>query len=177
MSSTPYPDLWLEQSHLNEIMLGAVSYGVFTCCGFEIDLCTSKGGSMYDIVVLVAIESAVLHSVFAIMFIVLFAVHSDVSNLCFLPISQWSCPGKQTETRTICVSDASFVFILFPNQGTAELLIIIRVARGRTITQEWSTCDAAAPVSIAFSETVGHNQHYVDSYARPGTVLSCILHR
>lgn len=93
MSSTPYTDLWLEQSHLNEIMLGAVSYGVFTCCGFDIDLCTSKGGSMYDIVVLVAIESAVLYSVFAIMFIVLFAVHSDVSNLCFLPISQWSCPG------------------------------------------------------------------------------------
>jgi hypothetical protein len=43
--------------------------------------------STYDIVVLVVIESAVLYSVFAIIFIVSFALHSNVSNLCFLSIS------------------------------------------------------------------------------------------
>ncbi|KAG1727027.1 hypothetical protein EDB19DRAFT_1643249 [Suillus lakei] len=83
--------------------------------------------SVYDIVVLVIVESAVLYSVFAIIFIVSFALHSDVSNLCFLSISHV--------------------------QGIAQLLIIIRVARGRTITREWSTRVAAAPTSIAFSGT------------------------
>lgn len=81
--------------------------------------------STYDIVVLVVVESAVLYSAFAIIFIVSFALHSNVSNLCFLSISHV--------------------------QGIAQLLIIIRVARGRTITHEWST---AAPTSVAFSGTV-----------------------
>ncbi|KAG1767121.1 hypothetical protein EDD22DRAFT_950232 [Suillus occidentalis] len=84
--------------------------------------------STYDIVVLVVIESAVLYSVFAIIFIVSFALHSNVSNLCFLSISHV--------------------------QGIAQLLIIIRVARGQTYTHEWSTRIAAAPTTVAFSGTV-----------------------
>jgi hypothetical protein len=63
--------------------------------------------STYDIVVLVVIESAVLYSVFAIIFIVSFALHSNVSNLCLLSIYQ-SCTGEQTPTSIICVSDSYF---------------------------------------------------------------------
>ncbi|KAG2754184.1 hypothetical protein P692DRAFT_20870413 [Suillus brevipes Sb2] len=103
--------------------------------------------STYDIVVLVVVESAVLYSVFAIIFIVSFALHSNVSNLCFLSISHV--------------------------QGIAQLLIIIRVARGRTYTHEWSTRVAAAPTSVAFSGTVFDTsnveatleQHDVQSHA------------
>lgn len=84
--------------------------------------------SLYDTVVLVIIESAVLYSVFAIIFIVSFALHSNVSNLCFLSISHV--------------------------QGIAQLLMIIRVARGRSITRESATRVAAVPTSIAFSRTV-----------------------
>jgi len=43
--------------------------------------------STYDTVVLMVIESAMLYSPFAIIFIVSFALHSDVVNLCFLSIS------------------------------------------------------------------------------------------
>lgn len=47
MSYTPQTDLWLERSRLDGMMLGAVSYGVFTSCSFEIGLCTSKGGFFF----------------------------------------------------------------------------------------------------------------------------------
>jgi hypothetical protein len=43
--------------------------------------------SIYNTVVLMVIESAMLYSPFAIIFIVSFALHSDVANLCFLSIS------------------------------------------------------------------------------------------
>ncbi|KAG2741822.1 hypothetical protein P692DRAFT_20839786 [Suillus brevipes Sb2] len=81
----------------------------------------------YDIVVLVVIESAVLYSVFAIIFIVSFALHSNVSNPCLLSISHV--------------------------QGIAHLLIIIRVARGRSYIHEWSTRVAAAPMTVVLSGT------------------------
>ncbi|KAG2742049.1 hypothetical protein P692DRAFT_20879672 [Suillus brevipes Sb2] len=44
--------------------------------------------SAYNIVVLVVIESAVSYSVFAIIFIVSFTLHSNVSNLCLSGIAQ-----------------------------------------------------------------------------------------
>ncbi|KAG1779049.1 hypothetical protein EV702DRAFT_1277476 [Suillus placidus] len=83
--------------------------------------------SIYDTSILMVIESAVLYSVCAIIFIVSFALHSNVSNLCFLSISHI--------------------------QGIAQLLIIIRVARGQAITCELSTPVAAVSTSIAFSGT------------------------
>jgi len=83
--------------------------------------------SVYDTVVLMIIESAMLYTPFAILFIFAFAFNSNISNLCFLA--------------------ASHV------QGIAQLLIIVRVARGRSITDEWSAGVTAAPSSIAFSGT------------------------
>jgi hypothetical protein len=66
--------------------------------------------STYGAVALMVIESAALYSVFAIIFIVAFGIQSyGVSTLCFLSI------GKI--------------------QGIAQLFIIIRVARGRAVTQ------------------------------------------
>jgi hypothetical protein len=47
MSYTPQTDLWLERSRLDGMMLGAVSYGVFTSCIVDIGLCTSKGGFFF----------------------------------------------------------------------------------------------------------------------------------
>lgn len=84
--------------------------------------------SIYDTSILMVIESAVLYSVCAIIFIVSFALHSNVSNLCFLSISHV--------------------------QGIAQLLIIIRVARGQAIKFELPTPVAAVSTDIAFSGIV-----------------------
>jgi len=43
--------------------------------------------SIYNTVVLMVIESAILYSALAIIFIVSFALHSNISNLCFLSFS------------------------------------------------------------------------------------------
>lgn len=84
--------------------------------------------STYDTIVLMLIESAMLYSVFCIILIVSSALHSNaITNLFYLSINNV--------------------------QGIAQLLIIIRVARGRAITRDWSTRVAAAPTSIAFSGT------------------------
>ncbi|KAG0695130.1 hypothetical protein DFH29DRAFT_814504, partial [Suillus ampliporus] len=83
--------------------------------------------STYDTVALMVIESAMLYIAYAIVFIVSFGLHSNVSNLCFLSISHV--------------------------QGIAQLLIIIRVARGRAITSE-QTRAAAVCTTMAFSATV-----------------------
>ncbi|KAG1889912.1 hypothetical protein F4604DRAFT_1611936 [Suillus subluteus] len=83
----------------------------------------------YDTIILMVIESAMAYTVFIIIFIVGFAVHSDpLSTLCFLSVIQV--------------------------QGIAQLFIIIRVARGRAATHEWSTRNApAAPTTLAFAGT------------------------
>ncbi|KAG1736574.1 hypothetical protein EDB19DRAFT_1910230 [Suillus lakei] len=83
--------------------------------------------STYDTIVLMVVESAMVYIAYAIVFIVSFGMHSNVSNLCFLSISHV--------------------------QGIAQLLIIIRVARGRAITSE-QTRAAAAHTTMAFSATV-----------------------
>ncbi|KAG1880213.1 hypothetical protein F4604DRAFT_1578925 [Suillus subluteus] len=88
--------------------------------------------STYDTVVIMLIESAMLYSVFCVVLIVSVASHSDgVFNLCYLSITNI--------------------------QGIAQLLIIIRVARGRATTRDWSTRVTAAPAvptSIIFSRTI-----------------------
>ncbi|KAG1844341.1 hypothetical protein DFJ58DRAFT_29464 [Suillus subalutaceus] len=85
--------------------------------------------STYDTIILMVIESAVAYTVFIIIFIVGFAVHSDsLSTLCFLSINQV--------------------------QGITQLFIIIRVARGRAVTHDWSPRIApAVPTTLVFAET------------------------
>ncbi|KAG2750007.1 hypothetical protein P692DRAFT_20832503 [Suillus brevipes Sb2] len=83
--------------------------------------------STYDTIVLMVVESAMVYIAYAIVFIVSFGMHSNVSNLCFLSISHV--------------------------QGIAQLLIIIRVARGRAITSE-QTRAVVACTTMAFSATV-----------------------
>ncbi|KIK35351.1 hypothetical protein CY34DRAFT_96252 [Suillus luteus UH-Slu-Lm8-n1] len=85
--------------------------------------------SAYDTIILMVIESAMAYSIFIIIYIVAFVVDSDsVSTLCFLSIIQI--------------------------QGIAQLFIIIRVARGRAVTHDWSTRIApAAPTTLAFAGT------------------------
>lgn len=102
--------------------------------------------STYDTVVRMVIESALLYSIFAVLFIIAFAVHSDgVSTLCFLSIGQVQVSAHNTNYLQF--------LILILNQGIAQLLIIIRVARGRAVTREWST-RVAAPPTLEFSGTV-----------------------
>lgn len=85
--------------------------------------------STYDTIALMVIESAAPYTVFAIVFIVAFAMYSTgLTTLCFLSI------GKI--------------------QGIAQLFIIIRVAQGRAVTREWSTRTPAIHTSLAFSGTV-----------------------
>ncbi|KAG1730968.1 uncharacterized protein EDB91DRAFT_1059118 [Suillus paluster] len=75
--------------------------------------------SAYDTVVLMVIESAVLYSTFAMIFIVAFALHlQSVSTLCFL-----------------CINSI---------QGIAQIFIILRVARGLAVTHEWSSLVACS---------------------------------
>ncbi|KAG2135106.1 hypothetical protein DEU56DRAFT_949454 [Suillus clintonianus] len=80
----------------------------------------------YNTIALAVIESAALYSVFAIIFIVAFAIHAHgVTILCFLSIGNI--------------------------QGIAQLFIIIRVAQGRAVTREWSTRVTAIPSVITFT--------------------------
>ncbi|KAG2039695.1 hypothetical protein BDR03DRAFT_933031 [Suillus americanus] len=85
--------------------------------------------STYDTIILMVVESAMAYSVFVIIYIVAFAMHSDsLSTLCFLSINQV--------------------------QGITQLFIIIRVARGRAVTNGWSTRIApSAPTTLAFGGT------------------------
>ncbi|KAG2365379.1 hypothetical protein BDR07DRAFT_1329350 [Suillus spraguei] len=85
--------------------------------------------STYDTIILMVVESAMAYSLFIIIFIIGFAIHSDpVSTLCFLSIIQV--------------------------QGITQLFIIIRVARGRAVTRAWSTrTTPAAPTALVFVGT------------------------
>ncbi|KAG2356064.1 hypothetical protein BDR07DRAFT_1424338 [Suillus spraguei] len=96
----------------------------------------------YNTIALMVVESAVLYTVFAIVFIVAFATYSNgLTTLCFLSI------GKI--------------------QGIAQLFIIIRVARGRAVTHEWSTRTPAMPTAIAFSGTVSDLAEMTDNEQIP----------
>ncbi|KAG2341109.1 hypothetical protein BDR05DRAFT_966007 [Suillus weaverae] len=86
--------------------------------------------STYDTVILMVVESAMAYTVFIMIFIIAFAVHSSpLTTVCFLSVCQV--------------------------QGIAQLFIIIRVARGRAITHDWSArITPAAPPTLAFAGTV-----------------------
>ncbi|KAG1772606.1 hypothetical protein EV702DRAFT_976615 [Suillus placidus] len=85
--------------------------------------------STYDTVILMLAESAMSYTVFLIIFIIAFAVDSNtLTTICFLSINQV--------------------------QGITQLFIIIRVARGRAVTNDWATRATAAPTSLAFAGTV-----------------------
>ncbi|OAX34384.1 hypothetical protein K503DRAFT_747493 [Rhizopogon vinicolor AM-OR11-026] len=85
--------------------------------------------STYDTVILMVVESSMPYTIFAIMFIVAFALQNNgLSTICFLSI------GKV--------------------QGIAQLFIILRVARGQAVTNEWPSRPAAAsaaPTTVIFS--------------------------
>ncbi|KAG0694485.1 hypothetical protein DFH29DRAFT_1083801 [Suillus ampliporus] len=100
--------------------------------------------STYDTVVLMTIESSLLYSVFAIIFIVAFALHlNGVSTICFLSISSV--------------------------QGISQLFIILRVARGRAVTHEWSSQIAAAPTTVVFAGTIPDTTEKSSNDERPDT--------
>ncbi|KAG2154421.1 uncharacterized protein EDB93DRAFT_160335 [Suillus bovinus] len=102
--------------------------------------------STYDSVILMVIESAMVYSVFAIVYIVAFSMESNsLSTICFLSIYQV--------------------------QGITQLFIIIRVARGRAVTHEWSTPHApAAPTILAFAgdSSIPEEGTNVAQATRPG---------
>jgi len=100
-----------------------------------------EDSGIYNTILLMIIESTMLYTPLAILFIFTFALHSHISNLCFLGISHV--------------------------QAIAQLLIIVRVARGRSITHQWSTGHAAAPSSIAFSGTTHTEGINLQSISRP----------
>ncbi|KAG2031907.1 hypothetical protein BDR03DRAFT_971522 [Suillus americanus] len=93
--------------------------------------------SLYDTIVLMVVESAMGYSIFAIIFIVAFALHlNGITTLCFLSIGQV--------------------------QGISQLFIILRVATGRAYTHEYWLSRAAPPTAIAFSGTVDITEEQTD---------------
>ncbi|KAG0692148.1 hypothetical protein DFH29DRAFT_818141 [Suillus ampliporus] len=98
--------------------------------------------SAYNTVVVMVIESALLSSVFSIIFVVAFALHLEgVTTLCFLSIDSV--------------------------QGIAQLFIILRVARGQAVTHEWSSRAAAAPTTIGLSGFCTTEKSNDERIARP----------
>ncbi|KAG8220334.1 hypothetical protein J3R82DRAFT_3474 [Butyriboletus roseoflavus] len=93
----------------------------------------------YDTVVIMVVESAALYSVFGIIFIFSFALHSNVSNLVLLSVSNI--------------------------QGIAQLLIIIRVAGGRAFDHTTSRTNPNH-TSVAFSRGLSQkdSMHTPDSH-------------
>ncbi|KAG2753469.1 hypothetical protein P692DRAFT_20722222 [Suillus brevipes Sb2] len=99
---------------------------------------THYDSSTYNTIALMVIESAALYSAFGIAFIVAFAMHAyGLTTLCFLSI------GKI--------------------QGIAQLFIIIRVARGRAATSEWSTKGPGINTAIGFAGTVSATTEGTDN--------------
>ncbi|KAF8548282.1 hypothetical protein OG21DRAFT_1564907 [Imleria badia] len=78
----------------------------------------------YETAAIMVVESAALYSALGILFILTFALHSNVCNLVFLSISHV--------------------------QGIVQLLIIIRVAKGRAFQYASTTPPVRPPTSIAF---------------------------
>ncbi|KAG1746960.1 hypothetical protein EDB19DRAFT_2037290 [Suillus lakei] len=115
-----------------------VTNRLFAMRGRMKQIVTQYDSSTYDAIVLMVIESAALYSVFAIIFIIAFGMHFDgVTTLCFLSIAKI--------------------------QGIAQLFIIVRVARGRAITREWSARVATMPTDIAFTGTISEMTEGTDT--------------
>ncbi|KAG1774360.1 hypothetical protein EV702DRAFT_974896 [Suillus placidus] len=94
------------------------------------ELVAQYDSRFYNTLILIIVESAMAYSIFAIIFIVAFALHlNGITTLCFLSIGQV--------------------------QGISQLFIIIRVATGRAYTREyWSSRVAAVPATTVFSGTI-----------------------
>ncbi|OAX40970.1 hypothetical protein K503DRAFT_798357 [Rhizopogon vinicolor AM-OR11-026] len=132
------------QVGLNVIYTLLVAHRLFTMRSQLRQIMGQYDSSTYDTVVLMVVESAMAYTIFAIIFIVAFAMENNgLSTLCFLSI------GKV--------------------QGIAQLFIILRVARGRSVTNEWSTRAAAAPTTVVFSRSVsdGAEESKDEEIARP----------
>ncbi|KAG1730969.1 uncharacterized protein EDB91DRAFT_1206817 [Suillus paluster] len=90
---------------------------------------TQYNSGTYDTIAIMVIESSMLYTAFAMIFIVAFALHlNNVTTVCFLSISSI--------------------------QGISQLFIILRVARGRAVTHEWSTPVTAVPMSVGLAGSV-----------------------
>lgn len=112
----------------------------------EIKRIMGEYSTIYDTVILMIVESTMIYTPIAILFILAYALHSPICNLCFLGISHIQVSKRKPNLS------ASLMYFYFP-QGIAQLLIIVRVADGRSITHEWSSGHAATPSTIAFSRT------------------------
>ncbi|KAG1741850.1 uncharacterized protein EDB91DRAFT_1052372 [Suillus paluster] len=121
-----------------------VTNRLFVMRGRMREVMAQYDSSTYDTIALMVIESAALYTIVAIVFIIAFAMHANgLTTLCFLSI------GKI--------------------QGIAQLFIIIRVARGRAVTRQWSTQVAGIPTAMAFSGTISDTTEGTDNeqIARP----------
>ncbi|KAG2154405.1 uncharacterized protein EDB93DRAFT_1132038 [Suillus bovinus] len=106
--------------------------------------------SIYDTIIRMIIESTMAYTVFVFIYIVAFAIHADtLSTLCFLSINQV--------------------------QGITQLFIIIRVARGKAVTHEWSTRNAPPVTALAFAVTPSIAAEGIDvtQAASPSVRESC----
>ncbi|KAF9237211.1 hypothetical protein BU15DRAFT_76117 [Melanogaster broomeanus] len=86
----------------------------------------------YETVITMVVASATMYCALEVIFIFSFALHSNVSNLVFLAISHV--------------------------QGISQLLIIIRVCRGRAVEKEWQATHSPTPIAFKHSwDSAGTN--------------------
>lgn len=151
----PFYDINIEPAYLgiqvglNVIYTILVAYRLLNMRRKMKELVGQYDSRLYDTLVLIIVESVMAYTIFAIVFIVAFAMHlNGITTICFLSIGQ-----VQVSRQTLCylIPDASFVFL---NQGIAQLIIIIRVATGRAYADGyWSTRPAGVPTTVAFAGT------------------------
>ncbi|KAG1764149.1 hypothetical protein EDD22DRAFT_969089 [Suillus occidentalis] len=116
------------QVGLNVIYTILVAYRLLDMQRKMKELVEQYDSRLYDTLVLIVVESVMAYTIFAIVFIVAFAMHLNaITTICFLSIGQV--------------------------QGIAQLIIIIRVATGRSYAHGyWSTRPAGVPTTVAFAE-------------------------
>ncbi|KAG2127142.1 uncharacterized protein EDB93DRAFT_1070444, partial [Suillus bovinus] len=109
-----------------------VTNRLFAMRGRMREIIPQYDSSTYNTIALMVVESAGLYTIFAIAFIVAFGMHLiGLTSLCFLAICKI--------------------------QGIAQLFIIIRVAQGRAVSNQWSRPTTAMPTtSLAFAGNVSH---------------------
>ncbi|KAG2744613.1 hypothetical protein P692DRAFT_20837475 [Suillus brevipes Sb2] len=131
----PFYDINIEPAYLgiqvglNVIYTILVAYRLLNMRRKMKELVGQYDSRLYDTLVLIIVESVMAYTIFAIVFIVAFAMHlNGITTICFLSIGQV--------------------------QGIAQLIIIIRVATGRAYADGyWSTRPAGVPTTVAFAGT------------------------
>ncbi|KIK42624.1 hypothetical protein CY34DRAFT_83232 [Suillus luteus UH-Slu-Lm8-n1] len=123
------------QVGLNVIYTILVAYRLLDMRRKMKELVDQYDSRLYDTLVLIIVESVMAYTIFAIVFIVAFAMHlNGITTICFLSIGQV--------------------------QGIAQLIIIIRVATGRSYAHGyWSTRPAGVPTTVAFAEEEPTDDH------------------